>query len=587
MNWRKALAMILVAWTLPFVAVAGEDLEIQYKKAADAFHDLRDKRPDHWAGWRQTAASFYAIFESSPQHIRGQDSLFSAALSLRAAYQNGGDPADRTRAIAWFRQFVRMYPSHKLADDSLMHIAAMYGLDGRDPESAYETYLQVMTDYPRGDQVVMARQSAATFASRTLKSTRKEISEKNDAPIISVSRVQPVAFQPTDESENLARIPQNFSQPSGTATLKGVEFWAMNGWTRVVLTTDRVVTYESRELPAARGLPARFFIDLADTKPVDSLNRNQSVKDGQLRGIRMSHRQNGTTRVVFDLLTTGKVEVKNLHLPLEKKIFVDLYPPPPKPKPMAVAKPIDRSLKMALGLKVKTIVLDPGHGGKDPGAVAFGLKEKQVALDIARRLRAVFARNRPDIRVLLTRDEDFFIPLEERPEVARRMGADLFVSIHLNAHTQERFNGVETYFLNLTSDATALRVAARENASSTKQVGELNQILRNLLRDTNIVESGRLANSLQASLVTELRQKSPVRNLGVKQAPFMVLIGSDVPGVLVEAGFLTNRKENKRLRDARYLDRIAEGIYEGLRKYVDKQDVALQSPAPIVNPEKS
>ncbi|MCZ6728820.1 MAG: N-acetylmuramoyl-L-alanine amidase, partial [SAR324 cluster bacterium] len=227
-------------------------------------------------------------------------------------------------------------------------------------------------------------------------------------------------------------------------------------------------------------------------------------------------------------------------------------------------------------------VIDPGHGGRDPGAVGFGLREKDVALSLSRELKAVFQRERPDIEVSMTRDSDIFIPLDRRPVIAKQAGADLFVSIHLNAHDQERFHGVETYFLNLSTDASALRVAARENASTEKQITDLNAILRDLLQDTNILESSKLAKLLQASLITELRGQYKVRDLGVKQAPFMVLVGAEMPSVLVEAGFLTNRRENRRLKNSNYLRKIAEGIYAGLRKYIQEQHFALDYSRPAV-----
>ena len=233
-----------------------------------------------------------------------------------------------------------------------------------------------------------------------------------------------------------------------------------------------------------------------------------------------------------------------------------------------------RSLSRALGLKVRTIVLDAGHGGNDPGAVAFGAKEKELTLQIAQALREVFQRKRPDLNIVMTRDHDRYLALQERTRLAREAGADLFVSIHLNANEIERFSGVETYFLNLTTDASALEVAARENASTEKQVSDLNVILLDLLRDTNIVESGRLAHTLQNTLVGELRGGQTVKDLGVKQAPFMVLVGSEVPSVLIEAGFLTNREENRRLREAAYQQRIAEGIYAGLSTYIEGQTIA-------------
>jgi N-acetylmuramoyl-L-alanine amidase len=257
--------------------------------------------------------------------------------------------------------------------------------------------------------------------------------------------------------------------------------------------------------------------------------------------------------------------------------------PGPKAKPgspFRAGQEQARSLNRALGLKVRTIVLDPGHGGHDPGASAYGLKEKDLTIRIAEALRELIRRRRPDLNVVMTREDDRFVPLQARPRLAREVGADLFVSIHVNAHDIQRFAGVETYFLNLTTDASALEVAARENASTEKQVSDLNAILLDLLRDTNIIESGRLAKTLQASLVDELQAGHPVRDLGVKQAPFMVLLGSEVPSVLVEAGFITNREENRRLRDQSYQQRIAEGIYAGLSAYMDDQAIAGQAASP-------
>jgi N-acetylmuramoyl-L-alanine amidase len=240
----------------------------------------------------------------------------------------------------------------------------------------------------------------------------------------------------------------------------------------------------------------------------------------------------------------------------------------------APAEQLQASLKTSLGLKVRSIMLDPGHGGHDPGATADGLHEKDVALAIALRLKEVLQARHPDLKIGMTRSDDAFVPLNRRPELAKAFGADLFVSIHLNANPIRRFSGVETYFLNLTSDAGALAVAARENATSEKKVSDLNGILLDLLRDTNILESSKLASALQTSLVERLRDANPVRDLGVKQAPFMVLIGAEMPSVLVEAGFVTNPEESRRLKDPGYVSSIAEGIHAGLQKYIEDLDVA-------------
>lgn len=246
------------------------------------------------------------------------------------------------------------------------------------------------------------------------------------------------------------------------------------------------------------------------------------------------------------------------------------------------ARPLDPSTpRPPLALKVDAIMLDPGHGGRDPGAVAFGLMEKHVALDIAHRIERLLAQRSPDLKVGLTRDDDQFIALKDRPRLAKSFGADLFVSIHLNASTIERFRGVESYFLNLTDDDSALKVAARENDTTTESVSDLNLILADLLRDTNMVESSTLAQTLQESLVGSLRDRNArIRNLGVKQAPFLVLMGAEMPSVLVEAGFVTNRLENRRLRNEAYLERISEGFYDGLRQYIEQQDLLASRLSP-------
>ncbi len=566
--------LLLALLGLPTLAW-GEPVEMRYREAAAAYHNLARNGDARAAQWRQVAAAFFAIFGDHRRHSRGPDGLFSAALAGLGAHRAGGKPGDLRVTLARFQQFLRIYPDHRLADDSLMHIGAIYARRPEDAQRAYLTYRQVLASYPDGDQATLARKKAAAMEAKEAAARPPAVAGKSQAGA--------APRRPSDEAAQ---------QAAGPATVKRVLFSSLGAFTRVILTTDQIVAYKYSLLPPGGGKPPRFYIDLANTRPVAGLAPELKVEDPLLSKIRFST-SNGTTRVVFDLTSLGRYEVKNLALPHEKKIIVDLFPgDPPQTAPLEPASVARQepprepelapaTLRNALGLKVKTLVIDPGHGGRDPGAMGFGIMEKDVALRLSKELKAVFQAKRPDIRVEMTRTRDVFVPLGRRPAIAKAMGADLFVSIHLNAHPQERFHGIETYFLNLTSDASALQVAARENLSTEKQIGDLNAILRDLLQDTNIVESSKLAGFLQASLITGLRGRYKVRNLGVKQAPFMVLIGAEMPGVLVEAGFLTNRRENKRLRSKRYLRRIAEGIYEGLQKYIQEQTYALDGPRPF------
>jgi N-acetylmuramoyl-L-alanine amidase len=205
------------------------------------------------------------------------------------------------------------------------------------------------------------------------------------------------------------------------------------------------------------------------------------------------------------------------------------------------------SLARQLGLNVNRIVIDPGHGGKDPGSeIEEAYKEKNITLEIAKRL-ARRLRKEIGCEVFLTRNKDAFLSLEQRTAIANMEKADLFVSLHVNAHKDSRINGLETYFLNMATDQQAVLVAARENATSEKNISDLQTILNDLMMNTKIRESNRLAYQVQKGMVESTSKRyRGIRNLGVKQAPFYVLIGAQMPAILVEVGFLSNRTERKK-----------------------------------------
>jgi N-acetylmuramoyl-L-alanine amidase len=235
------------------------------------------------------------------------------------------------------------------------------------------------------------------------------------------------------------------------------------------------------------------------------------------------------------------------------------------------------SLARQLGLKVKRIVIDPGHGGKDSGCRVGGrYKEKNITLKIARFL-AEKLRKKLGFEVFLTRNKDIFLSLERRTAIANMKKADLFISLHVNAHRDRRIHGLETYFLNMATDKRAVMVAARENATSEKNISDLQTILNDLMLNTKINESSRLAHNVQEGMrVTTRKSYKQIKSLGVKQAPFYVLIGAQMPAILVEVGFLTNRSERKRLLSAKYQKRVAEGIYAGISSYIQSIDNAYQ-----------
>jgi N-acetylmuramoyl-L-alanine amidase len=237
------------------------------------------------------------------------------------------------------------------------------------------------------------------------------------------------------------------------------------------------------------------------------------------------------------------------------------------PSPPAVNTSGGFSLARQLGLRVSRIVIDPGHGGHDPGAKTTGLTEADLVLDVALRLEQLLLKL-DGVEVLLTRRVDTFVPLEERTAIANREGADLFLSIHANASRNTTARGVETYFLNLTTNPDAEGVAARENAASARSMNQLPDIVRAIALNNKIDESRDFASMIQTSLASQLQKTDKnVRNLGVKQAPFMVLLGATMPSVLAEISFITNRQDASMLKTDKHRQRIAEALYAGVLRY--------------------
>jgi len=228
-----------------------------------------------------------------------------------------------------------------------------------------------------------------------------------------------------------------------------------------------------------------------------------------------------------------------------------------------------RTLTRALGLKIGRIVIDPGHGGHDTGTIGpTGLEEKEVVLDVGLKLKKLLERN-TGCEVVMTRSDDTFIPLEERTAIANEKSADLFISIHANASPDKSARGIETYYLNFTSSPDALEVAARENASSQEAVHQLQDLIKKIALTEKIEESQDFARQVQREVYTRVTKVSGgQRDRGTKKAPFVVLIGANMPSVLAEISFLTNPRDERLLKRPDYREKIAYALYEGILGYV-------------------
>lgn len=355
--------------------------------------------------------------------------------------------------------------------------------------------------------------------------------------------------------------------------------WTHPTYTRIVIDIGEIREYEYHELSS----PDRIYIDVFQARLNPILEeRVYSIGHEYLDQIRIAQRTGSTVRVVIDVKMSLIKRSHVFHLPDPFRIVIDIYPVDPilnstkeenkeeaavSPKP-AVPAQDGYSLVRQLGLGVNRVVIDPGHGGKDPGCIGSnGLLEKDIVLDVCHRLKKLMSTN-SNMEVILTRETDIFLPPENRTVVANQKKADLFVSVHVNSHPDKKHSGIETFFLNFSQDPSVNRIAARENATSTKSISMMKDILEKLAKNSKIVESKELASHIQKKLAEKLAKKyNNVRSLGVKGGPFWVLIGGEMPSVLVEISHLSNRLESDRLKTAQYRQEIAQGIYEGIIAY--------------------
>jgi N-acetylmuramoyl-L-alanine amidase len=427
------------------------------------------------------------------------------------------------------------------------------------------------------------------------------------------SAASPIPAAPAPSGAGAAGSPSRVAASSGTgaaATLTGITRHTIPGGDRIVLSFDREVPFTTDRI----ANPDRVWVDFEGAALSDGAEAQaDGVKGFGIAGVRVGHPTPATTRVVLDLAGAPRHSIYPLYGPYRLVIDTEGAVPPPlthtvvaepaanvvpsgptaapppasaparasadaTPPPMPKVSPVialppsltkggDYSLARQLGLGVQRIVIDAGHGGHDPGAHGNGIVEKDLVLDIALRLQTLLAEQ-PGVEVVLTRDTDVFIPLEERTAIANRAGADLFLSIHANASTRKEARGLETYYLNFASNPEAEAVAARENATSSQSMGHLPELVKAIALNNKLAESREFAGLVQTNMVRRLKQQNKtVRDLGVKQAPFVVLIGAAMPSVLAEISFLTNKTEASLLKQNAYKNRIAQALCDAVLKY--------------------
>ncbi len=539
--------------------------------------------------WLKGTRNFRRIYLSNPKSEIAPSCLFILGRiygEMHERFQNG---LDLDESITYFKEVTKLFPQHRLADDAYWALGQLSLDKKHNPQQSADYLSEIVTNYPNGDMHPDAE------------NLLKVLSLEHDIA--------------------LPKIMVSSSRDNKFSYVLPVKYWSSDNYTRVVIMASGPVNYKEILLEETENTPRRLYIDFKKSYIEPQYRSPVPIEDGLLKRIRTGQFSPDTVRVVLDIESIGSYKIYSLPDPFRvvidvrgekfakeipkpintartdkkplkqievessanvivlrdnKKIAVNMKHSSEPAKIEAVPEVKPLSLAQQLGLGVKKIVLDPGHGGKDPGAMAFGLKEKDIVLDVAKRLAPVLKKEL-GCEVVLTRKEDVFISLEERTAIANTNNADLFISLHINAHTSAKVRGLETYYLNLTTNAEAMRVAARENATSTHQMSELQDILSDIMKNSKIDESSRLAQQVHNSILTEADKRgfTDIKNLGVKQAPFYVLIGAQMPAILIELAFISNEKDVDNLKNQTFLEMLTKEIAEGIRAYVSSTTAQL------------
>jgi len=517
--------------------------EKKYRQAEACYAKLRSspKKQKYRDQWMACIEKYTTAYRSDTGGKYAAASLYQSGELYYGLYRWSHMQADNNNALKNLRNTIKRYPNSTYAEKAESRIIAIYG--------------------------------------------------KKNVPVANPGKKEASNGLYIEQSDDIAKVIQNADSGGNTGparssktdgrrtVVQGLRSWSNPGYTRIVIDADRETRYQHHILKPDPSIkkPPRLYVDLMNSVLKKGIDTSVPINDNLLSKVRAGQYRPDAVRVVIDIKSYKYYKIFKLSNPF--RIVIDVRGEDAlvgkhqnntsehatnkeKIGPSALAK------QFALG--VKRIVIDPGHGGRDYGAPGYlkGVHEKQIVLAISKKLKKKIEQEL-SCEVFLTRSTDRYLTLEERTAIANTKNADLFISIHTNSAKDRRAYGIETYFLNLATDDEAIRVAAFENQTSTKNISDLETILNDLMQNAKIHESSRLATHVQSSLNSHMRKSyKRIKNKGVKQAPFYVLLGAQMPAILVETSFISNSRECKRLTTAQYQDHICSGIVEGIRKYI-------------------
>jgi N-acetylmuramoyl-L-alanine amidase len=621
MNLRLGAVILVVACAFtPAVAAknGGVSARALYNRTLERERQLRaPERQPTVAQFRGVVSAYDAIVRRFPASGYSDNALWQGGNLALLAFERFGQAADRRTAERLLRQLKEQYPSSSLvarvdealgagdapasspttavpaaedtarpADSGLQKTAGTGGSDapGDTPPSISAPAAVMIRDIkraaiPEGVRITIEMDAEATFRAERLENPRRVFFDlRGTRPVPSLLDATLRFNDEIVREIRLGRHPQTTTRI--VFDMVGVESYSVF---TLYSPYRLVIDFKPQTSTDAHGNVTR---QTATDKSRPSTN-TEAHRAGKTRGNTDTRRVNDapptlSTAEGVPVALVPSLSTAPLSPPAAANIPVEpLTEPTAKPvasRPVIAAAPMSPTLPSAnsdgkfslsrqLGLGVSRIVIDAGHGGHDPGAQSNGVSESELTLDVAMRLSRLLQKE-PGVDVVMTRDTDVFIPLEERTAIANRGGADLFLSIHANASRNPRARGVETYFLNFASNPDAEAVAARENSASGRAMHSLPDIVRAIALNNKIDESRDFADMVQRSMVHRLSARNKqLKDLGVKQAPFVVLIGAAMPSVLAEISFVTHKQEGQLLKSSTYRQQIAEALLDAVLRY--------------------
>lgn len=578
-----AVAMWLSVSNAAFAQTARERYRVAIERDADVRSAIEKAGAAATAGDLLARAgkvmtSFEVIVRRYPASGYADNALWQAASLAEAAYRKFNRPEDLDRAVRCYRWLVKEYPASPLVKRANAQLVSL-----TQPRAALRLGGDSVSSPPRSGQATLTaiERTVLPDTVRVTLELDREVSyreERLDGPSrvffdlkgvqLTPALMDRVLSYPSDivNKIRVGRHPENTVRVVlDLADVPRYSVFTLYNPFRLVIDAERTLARPATVATLGNAVTPRPVALPAAVSPVAPAVQNEA--------------QDAPTPA-----EPAAVMVAAAPASLPPAITAPAIPPPAIPPP-AVRGPAPRaasppspaapaangvggfSIARQLGLGVSRIVIDPGHGGHDPGVLGKGVSEAALVLDIALRLERLLLKE-PGVEVVLTRRTDVYIPLEERTAIANRQSADLFLSVHANSSRNDSAKGIETYFLSFASSPEAEAVAARENSASAREMHQLPDIIKAIALNNKLDESRDLANMVQEALVTNLRKgNKEVRSRGVKKAPFVVLIGAAMPSVLAEISFVTNKQELQLLKTAAYKQKIAESLQMAVLRY--------------------